>query len=104
MMPTDYEYAIKKFLPAFRSSAAKIMVNEHRLTEQKAASMLGTTQAAVSKYLKENSGKYNGINIDSRIVKEFAENMIANKIENGQKAMCKMCQMNNKFDCAFMVK
>src|SRR6267143_655891 len=50
-MISEYERVMKRFMPAFRSSAAKIMINEYGIKQERAASMLGTTQAAVSKYI-----------------------------------------------------
>ncbi|MDE1868633.1 MAG: hypothetical protein KGH60_01560 [Candidatus Micrarchaeota archaeon] len=101
---TSYEDVMKKFMPAFRSSAAKMMVNDYGLRQQQAAKILGTTQAAVSKYLNDKPAKGNGIKIDQAQVREYIERMLKHHDHSGQKALCKMCQSNVKFDCAFMVK
>lgn len=103
-MLTNYERVIKKFIPAFRLKAAQMMVNEYGLKQQQAADILGTTQAAVSKYLKEGPDKFSKIKIERLDVATFVESMKADNTKNGQKVMCKVCQENKKFDCAFIVK
>lgn len=103
-MMTDYERVIKRFIPAFRLKAAHMMVKEYGLKQQHAALMLGTTQAAISKYLKENSEKYKDVKINLDSLQEFIEKMKANNERSGQRIMCTMCQNNKKFSCAFIVK
>ncbi|MGI0134433.1 MAG: transcriptional regulator [Candidatus Micrarchaeaceae archaeon] len=101
---TSYEVVMKRFVPAFRSSAARMMINDYGLRQQQAAKILGTTQAAISKYLSEKAPKNKGIKIDQKQVREYIERMLKHHEHGGQKALCKMCQSNVKFDCAFMVK
>lgn len=95
---------MKKFIPAFRIKAAKMMIKEYGVKQQQAALILGTTQAAISKYLKENHEKFNDVNIESSSLREFVGRMKANDKRNAQKVMCTMCQGNKKFDCAFIVR
>ena len=103
-MLTNYERVMKRFLPAFRLKAAHMMVKDYKITQQRAAAILGTTQAAVSKYLNQSSEKYPGIEIDGEALKNFVETA-KNKDELGaQKIMCGICQTNKRFDCTFMVK
>ncbi len=103
-MMTNYERVMKRFIPAFRLKAAKMMVTEYGIKQQQAALFLGTTQAAISKYMKENQNKYIDVRIDNKSLKEFIEKMRANDEKSSQKIMCNMCQSNKKFDCSFMVK
>lgn len=103
-MMTNYERVMKRFIPAFRLKAAQMMVNEYGIKQQQAAAMLGTTQAAISKYLKQSSEKYEGIKIDNGSLHEFIERMSAKEAKAGQKIMCTVCQGNKKFNCSFMVK
>lgn len=103
-MLSNYERVIKSFIPAFRLRAAHMMVRDYGLKQQQAANMLGTTQAAISKYLKESSEKYSDVKIDTDYLREFVENMKTGDEKMAQKAMCTMCQSNKKFDCAFIVK
>ena len=74
-MMTNYERVMKRFIPAFRLKAAQMMINEYGIKQQQAAAMLGTTQAAISKYLKEDSEKYSNIKIEFKVLKEFIERM-----------------------------
>lgn len=103
-MLTNYERVIKKFIPAFRLKAAQMMVNEYGIKQQRVAEVLGTTQAAVSKYLKESSDKYKNIKIERSALVSFVEKIETNEMKDGQRIMCKACQDNKKFDCAFIVK
>jgi len=50
------EVVIKYVLPAFRCTVARSLVSEYGFTQVKAASALGTTQAAISYYLGERRG------------------------------------------------
>lgn len=103
-MLTNYERVIKKFIPAFRLKAAQVMVREYGVKQQDAAQMLGTTQAAISKYLNMDAEKYNDVRIERSAVVTFVEKMISQSEKEGQKVMCRVCQENKKFDCAFIVK
>jgi predicted transcriptional regulator len=103
-MMTNYERVLKRFIPAFRLKAAKMMINEYGIKQQQAAMFLGTTQAAISKYMKDDPGKYTNVKIDNVALREFIENMKANDEKSSQKILCVMCQNNKKFDCSFMVK
>jgi predicted transcriptional regulator len=103
-MLTNYERVMKSFIPAFRLKAAQMMIREYGIKQQQAALILGTTQAAISKYLKENSEKYSNVKIETDSVRQFIERMKANDTKNAQKVMCATCQSNKKFDCSFMVK
>ncbi|MDE1810961.1 MAG: hypothetical protein KGH66_02895, partial [Candidatus Micrarchaeota archaeon] len=76
---------------------------EYGLKQQKVAEMLGTTQAAVSKYLSKGSKRHNML-IDKDLMKQFIEMTLQHKDTDAQRAMCRMCQGNIKFGCAFMVK
>ena len=50
------EVIAKYILPAFRSLVAKELVEKHKLSQVAAASMLGTTQAAISHYIYSKRG------------------------------------------------
>lgn len=98
----DYDKVLKRFMPAFKSSAANIMAREYGMTQQRAAVLLGVTQAAISKYINEGQKQYPDVKIDKRAVKAFVERLNVKDLKGGQRLMCKMCQDNFKFDCAFM--
>jgi len=102
-MQTNYERVIKQFLPAFRFNAARLMVKEYGIRQQQAATFLGITQAAISKYLSADSGKYRNVKIDQKKLEEFVSSMVARDEDNAQRTICSMCQLNKKFDCTFMI-
>ena len=51
LLPSEVE--AKAILPALRALVAKKLVQKHKMPQQKVASLLGVTQAAVSNYLRE---------------------------------------------------
>ena len=50
------ELASKSVIPAIRALIVKRLVEDHGMTQQEAAKLLGVTQPAVSKYLHEKRG------------------------------------------------
>jgi predicted transcriptional regulator len=60
------ELAAKSVIPAIRAIVVRRLVEEHGLTQQEAAKLLGVTQPAVSKYLHHKRG----IAIDLEEVRE----------------------------------
>lgn len=50
------ELASKSVIPALRALIVKRLVEDHGMTQQEAAQLLGVTQPAVSKYLHEKRG------------------------------------------------
>ncbi len=60
---TDYEDAIYTLMPYFRARASAIMSSKYGITQSGIASMLGITQAAVSKYLSGRTDAREGLNM-----------------------------------------
>jgi predicted transcriptional regulator len=50
------ELASKSVIPAIRALIVKRLVEDHGMTQQQAAKLLGVTQPAVSKYLHQKRG------------------------------------------------
>lgn len=50
------ELASKSVIPAIRALIVRRLVEEHGMTQQQAAKLLGVTQPAVSKYLHQKRG------------------------------------------------
>jgi predicted transcriptional regulator len=98
----DYDRMLRKFMPAFKSSAANMMTKECGMTQQQAAALLGVTQAAISKYIKDGKKRYPGVKIDQKAVREFVAMLEAKDIKGSKKLMCKMCQDHVQFDCALV--
>jgi len=75
------ELASKSVIPAIRALIVKRLVEEHGMTQQEAAKLLGVTQPAVSKYLHQKRGaaiRLNGIVEIDRATNEIA-NMVSSK-------------------------
>jgi len=75
------ELASKSVIPAIRALIVKRLVEEHGMTQQEAAKLLGVTQPAVSKYLHQKRGaaiRLNGIMEIDRATNEIA-NMVSSK-------------------------
>ena len=70
------ELASKSVIPAIRALVVKRLVEDHGMTQQEAAKLLGVTQPAVSKYLHEKRGaaiKLGGIQAIDDATVEIAE-------------------------------
>jgi hypothetical protein len=70
------ELASKSVIPAIRALVVKRLVEQHGMTQQEAAKLLGVTQPAVSKYLHEKRGaaiKLGGIQAIDDATGEIAE-------------------------------
>jgi predicted transcriptional regulator len=77
------ELASKSVIPAIRALVVKRLVEEHGMTQQEAAKLLGVTQPAVSKYLHEKRGaaiKLNGIKEIDEATGEIAELVSSQKV------------------------
>ncbi|MEM0067682.1 MAG: transcriptional regulator [Saccharolobus sp.] len=51
------EFSAKEILPAIRSIVAQKLIKEKKLSEYRAAALMGVTPAAVSNYLKSKRGR-----------------------------------------------
>ena len=70
------ELASKSVIPAIRALVVRRLVEEHGMTQQEAAKLLGVTQPAVSKYLHQKRGaaiKLGGIDAIDQATGEIAE-------------------------------
>ncbi len=70
------ELASKSVIPAIRALIVKRLVEDHGMTQQQAAKLLGVTQPAVSKYLHEKRGaaiRLTGIRQIDQATTEIAE-------------------------------
>lgn len=106
-MRTEYEEMIKEFLPALRARAAKMLAGKYGKSQVETASLLGTTQAAVSKYLDGNySGRVKELEsrLSEREVSLFVERMLEGDAYEAQKSVCKMCAGKITHDCSLMIK
>jgi predicted transcriptional regulator len=77
------ELASKSVIPAIRAMVVKRLVEDHGMTQQQAAKLLGVTQPAVSKYLHEKRGaaiKLNGIKEINEATGEIAALVSSRKV------------------------
>jgi len=78
------ELASKSVIPAIRALIVKRLVEDHGMTQQEAAKLLGVTQPAVSKYLHEKRGaaiKLIGIREIDQATTEIAEMVSTQKAQ-----------------------
>jgi predicted transcriptional regulator len=78
------ELAAKSVIPAIRALIVKRLVEEHGMTQQQAAKILGVTQPAVSKYLHQKRGasiRLSGIKEIEQATDDIAKMVSARKIE-----------------------
>lgn len=103
------EVVIKYVLPAFRCSVARSLCTEYGFTQVKAASALGTTQAAISYYLGERRGsRIRGFEENDLVraaAVDVAKDLATGQLNNAG-ATAKFCQLCAKLRstdafCAF---
>jgi predicted transcriptional regulator len=78
------ELASKSVIPAIRALIVKRLVEDHGMTQQEAAKLLGVTQPAVSKYLHEKRGaaiRLTGIREIDQATTEIAEMVSSQKAQ-----------------------
>lgn len=78
------ELASKSVIPAIRALVVKRLVEDHGMTQQQAAKLLGVTQPAVSKYLHEKRGaaiKLTGIKEIDNTTDEIADMVSSRKVK-----------------------
>jgi predicted transcriptional regulator len=106
-MRTDYENAVKEFLPALRARSAKIMATRYGINQLEIARLLKVTQAAVSKYL---SGRYSlavkkmESTLSDSDVDAFVKNVLEEKPYEAQIEVCRMCARELTHKCSIMIK
>jgi len=107
------ELASKSVIPAIRALIVKRLVEEHGMTQQEAAKLLGVTQPAVSKYLHEKRGaaiKLGGIREVDQRTAEIATMVSSRKVRSVEvmsriEAACEyvrknryMCDLHKKLE------
>ncbi len=78
------ELASKSVIPAIRALIVKRLVEEHDMTQQEAAKLLGVTQPAVSKYLHQKRGaaiRLGGIKEVEQATSQIADMVSTHKAE-----------------------
>ncbi len=78
------ELTSKSVIPALRALIVKRLVDDHGMTQQQAAQLLGVTQPAVSKYLHEKRGaaiRLNGIKEIDEATTSIAKMVSSRKVK-----------------------
>jgi predicted transcriptional regulator len=78
------ELTSKSVIPAIRALIVKRLVEEHGMTQQEAAKVLGVTQPAVSKYLHQKRGaaiRLTGIKEIDRATGDIADMVSSRKVK-----------------------
>jgi hypothetical protein len=107
------ELASKSVIPAIRALVVKRLVEDHGMTQQEAAKLLGVTQPAVSKYLHQKRGaaiRLTGIKEIDQATGEIAELVSSRKVPRIEvmsklEAACEyvrrnryMCELHKKLE------
>ncbi len=104
---TNYEKVSRVLMPAIRSHTANILVKEHHMPQLQVAQILGTTQAAISKYISSpktlKDQKIMQV-VNSTEFDFYIHSVISKDYSNLQRSTCKLCQSFNKFNCHIMIK
>lgn len=93
-MKTPCEIVVWHVLPVVRKELAKSLIENKNISQRKAAEMLGTTEASISRYLSGKRGKVEIL--DEKILKEIKKS--ASKITEGNgitliTETCKICNL-----------
>ena len=113
-MITPCEVAVKTVSPSIRALLTKTLLEKHKMTETQAANILGITQSAVSKYMKNARGitipLENEVEIQV-ITNQIVDLLMANPrnqteimklfcqacaVIRNKGLMCTLCQQNQK--------
>lgn len=93
-MKTPCEIIVWQVLPVIRKEFAKNLIKNHDLSQKEAASKLGVTEAAVSRYI---SGKRGTSDIlDGKILKEVTKSVKRLVEGNGTTVIeetCRVCRL-----------
>ena len=66
---SPYEIVAKSALPALRAMVARRLQEDHHMTQQRAAKLLGVTQASVSNYARKTRGMMVDLEGDPTVVR-----------------------------------
>ncbi|MFN6992018.1 MAG: transcriptional regulator [Fervidobacterium sp.] len=93
------EVVVTSVLPAIRSLITRDLIENHKLTQEEAANLLGLTQPAISQYKKEARGvKVRLLEKNQELIKLLDELTIdiLNKNVNEKAIGMKICNICNK--------
>ncbi len=96
-LKTRCERVAREYIPAIRSLVSTILVREYGLTQIETAKKLGTTQPAVSYYLRSKRGAklIEDLKSDRKIfnmIKSLARLVYEGKMDEARKMLCEICR------------
>lgn len=88
----------RRLLPVFRSCIARELIEKYKFTQVKAAEKLGTTQAAISQYLRLKRGRKSLMEFEEMIstiqtVASEVASEIASEKSSPEKIALKFCEL-----------
>ncbi len=94
------DYASRYLVPAVRALVASMLIEKYRLTQVRAAELLGTTQPAISHYLRSKRGMkvLRFIREDEELMKMIDE--LASKLVKGEEIkdfFCEICRKAEQY-------
>jgi predicted transcriptional regulator len=98
-MKTTCEIMVQKVLPAIRAELSRVMIFEHRCTQQEVADILELSRAAVSQYVSEKRGAEVGFSEETQNeIQKFASVLLNQGLSSQGKAkgMCGICSFVQK--------
>ena len=108
LMPQEVE--VWYLIPALRSELSKIFVRDHKISQRKAAKILGITESAISQYLKSKRGKEIKFSADElKKVRSTAKDIISDpdnsmkhlyRLSKNMRGSDSMCKLHKKRDCS----
>lgn len=100
-METNYVMGYNTIMPQFRRAAAKTMARSYGMKQQEIAKLLGTTQAAVSKYISSDDPQ---TSISQKDVTSFIEYIRAGDIAGARQVICRLCKASDSLECAMVTE
>jgi uncharacterized protein len=98
-MKTTCEIMVQKVLPAIRAELSRLMIFEHRCTQQSVAEILELSRAAVSQYVSEKRGaEVNFSEETQKEIRKFALVLLNGDLSSQEKTsgMCSICSFVQK--------
>ena len=97
------EISVKYILPAIRFLMAEKLIEEHGFTQVSAAKALGTTQAAISHYMRSKRGwkwaeRLMTIEEIRELVEKSVEKIVSSEGEKSEQVdICELCKVTRKY-------
>lgn len=96
------ELVVSRIIPALRASLVKQLVDEHGMTQIEISEVLGITQPAVSQYMNQRRGGFEGLKsvfpeIDE-YTKKIAEQLVDEELTQEDIDLCIPCKVMRNSD------